>query len=78
MRSNEKHSKKIDTGQMETRNSDRTNESSRTSKELGKMDENQMSNCLKMNHVNNDKKSDRYTDQMDDIEKIEQEESENK
>ena len=78
MRSNEKYSKEIDTGQMETRNSDKTNESSRTSKELKKTDENQMSNRLKMNQVKNDKKADRYTDQMDNIKKIEQEESENR
>ena len=78
MRSNKNLSKKIHTGQMETRNSDRTNESSRTSKELRKTDKNQMSNHLKMNQVNNDKKADRYTDQMEDVEKMEQEESENK
>jgi len=30
-----------------------------------------MSNRLKMNQVNNNKKADRYTDQMDDIEKME-------
>ena len=40
MRSNEKHSKEIDIGQMETRNSDKTNESSRIRKELEKTDEN--------------------------------------
>jgi len=40
MRSNEKHRKEIDTGQMETRNSDKINESSCISKELEKMDEN--------------------------------------
>jgi len=78
MRSNEKHSKEIDTSQMETRNSNRTNESSCTSKELKKTDENQMSNHLKMHQVNNDKKADRYTDQIDNVEKMEQEESENR
>ena len=37
-----------------------------------------MSNCLKMSQVNNDKKANRYTDQMDEVEKMEQEESENR
>jgi len=37
-----------------------------------------MSNCLKMNQVNNDKKANRYIDKMDVVERIEQEESENR